>query len=122
VEEIDYDSFDGKPMQGWIVKPPDFDASKKYPLLLEIHGGPHGMYGVEFNHEFQCKPRADSWCSTPTIRAAPHGYGEEFGNIIHTKYPGDDFTDLMKGVDAMIAKGTSIPRSCASPAAAAAAC
>ena len=53
VEEIKYDSFDGKPIDGWIVKPPRFDAGKKYPLLLGIHGGPHAMYGVEFQQEMQ---------------------------------------------------------------------
>jgi dipeptidyl aminopeptidase/acylaminoacyl peptidase len=109
VEEIDYDSFDGKPMQGWIVKPPDFDASKKYPLLLEIHGGPHGMYGVEFNHEFQVQA-ARGFVVLYTNPRGSTGYGEEFGNIIHTKYPGDDYTDLMKGVDAMIAKGYIDPK------------
>lgn len=53
VEELDYDSFDGKPMQGWIIKPPNFDSSKKYPFILDIHGGPHAMYGVGFQHELQ---------------------------------------------------------------------
>jgi dipeptidyl aminopeptidase/acylaminoacyl peptidase len=109
VEELTYDSFDGKPMQGWIVKPPDFDASKKYPLLLEIHGGPHGMYGVEFNHEFQVQA-ARGFVVLYTNPRGSTGYGEEFGNIIHTKYPGDDYTDLMKGVDAMIAKGYIDPK------------
>ena len=109
VEEITYDSFDGKPIQGWIVKPPDFDANRKYPLILEIHGGPHAMYGVEFNHEFQTMA-ARGFVVLYTNPRGSTGYGEEFGNIIHTKYPGDDFTDLMKGVDAMIAKGYIDPK------------
>ncbi len=104
VEEIQYDSFDGKPMQGWIVRPPHFDPAKKYPLLLQIHGGPHAMYGVEFQHEFQTQA-ARGFVVLYTNPRGSTGYGEEFGNIIHTKYPGDDYTDLMKGVDAMIAKG-----------------
>jgi dipeptidyl aminopeptidase/acylaminoacyl peptidase len=109
VEEINYDSFDGKPIQGWIVKPPDFDATKKYPLLLEIHGGPHAMYGVEFNQEFQVQA-ARGFVVLYTNPRGSTGYGMEFGNIIHTKYPGDDYTDLMKGVDAMVAKGYIDPK------------
>jgi len=104
VEEIRWKSFDGKPMQGWLVFPPGFDANRKYPLFLDIHGGPHQMYGVEFTHQmhvfagrgfvvFYSNPRGST------------GYGEEFGNVIHAKYPGDDFKDLMTGVDAVIAKG-----------------
>ncbi len=104
VEEIDYDSFDGRPIQGWIVKPPDFDPHRKYPLLLEIHGGPHAMYGVEFNHEFQMQA-ARGYVVLYVNPRGSTGYGEEFGDVIHTKYPGDDYTDLMKGVDAMLAKG-----------------
>ena len=109
VEEFTYDSFDGRPIQGWIVKPPGFDASKKYPLILEIHGGPHSMYGVEFNHEFQVQA-ARGFVVLYTNPRGSTGYGEEFGNIIHTKYPGDDFTDLMKGVDAVLAKGYIDPK------------
>ncbi len=109
VEEITYDSFDGKPIQGWIVKPPHFDPSKKYPLLLEIHGGPHAMYGVEFQHEMQIHA-GHGYVVLYTNPRGSTGYGEEFGNIIHTKYPGDDYTDLMKGVDAMIAKGYIDPK------------
>jgi dipeptidyl aminopeptidase/acylaminoacyl peptidase len=109
VEEFSYDSFDGKPIQGWIVKPPDFDATKKYPLLLEIHGGPHAMYGVEFNHEFQVQA-ARGFVVLYTNPRGSTGYGEEFGNIIHTKYPGDDYKDLMAGVDAMLTKGYIDPK------------
>jgi dipeptidyl aminopeptidase/acylaminoacyl peptidase len=56
VEEISYDSFDGRPIQGWIVKPSHFDPAQKYALLLEIHGGPHAMYGVEFQRSFKFTP------------------------------------------------------------------
>jgi len=104
VEEFSYDSFDGRPIQGWIVKPPGFDASKKYPLILSIHGGPHAMYGVEFGHEFQVQAGRGFVVLYLNPRGST-GYGEEFGDIIHTRYPGDDFTDLMKGVDAILARG-----------------
>jgi dipeptidyl aminopeptidase/acylaminoacyl peptidase len=109
VEELTYDSFDGKNMQGWIINPPNFDSSKKYPFILDIHGGPHAMYGVGFQHELQIQA-ARGYVVLYLNPRGSTGYGEEFGNIIHTKYPGDDFTDLMKGVDQMITKGYIDPK------------
>jgi acylaminoacyl-peptidase len=109
VEELDFDSFDGKPMQGWIIKPPDFDPSKKYPFILDIHGGPHSMYGVNFQHEYQIQAARGFVVLYMNPRGST-GYGEEFGNIIHTHYPGDDFKDLMIGVDKMIEKGYIDPK------------
>ncbi len=105
VEEIWYkSSLDGKDIQGWIVKPPDFDPSKKYPLILYIHGGPHSMYGVSFNFEFQVHAGAENVVLYTNPRGST-GYGQEFGNIIQYKYPGDDYFDLMSGVDEVIKKG-----------------
>ena len=109
VEELSYDSFDGKSIQGWIIKPPNFDSSKKYPFILEIHGGPHAMYGIGFQHEMQIQAARGFVVLYVNPRGST-GYGEEFGNIIHTKYPGDDFTDLMKGVDKMVEKGYIDPK------------
>jgi dipeptidyl aminopeptidase/acylaminoacyl peptidase len=108
-DEITYDSFDGRTIQGWILRPPGFDPSKKYPLILDIHGGPHAMYGVEFNHQFQTYA-GRGFVVLYTNPRGSTGYGEEFGNIIHTRYPGDDFKDLMAGVDAVLAKGYVDPK------------
>lgn len=105
VEEIWYESsHDKKKIHGWIVKPPDFDPSKKYPLFLEIHGGPFANYGSRFSVEMQI------WAAMGYVvfYANPRGstsYGGDFGNLIHHAYPGDDFFDLNSGVDAVIAKG-----------------
>jgi dipeptidyl aminopeptidase/acylaminoacyl peptidase len=104
VEEIKYKSFDGREIQGWIVKPPDFDASKKYPFILYIHGGPHSMYNVAFNHEFQCHA-ANGYVLLYTNPRGSTGYGQDFGNVIQYNYPGDDYKDLMIGVDEMIKRG-----------------
>jgi dipeptidyl aminopeptidase/acylaminoacyl peptidase len=104
VEEITYKSFDGRTIQGWIIKPPGFDASRRYPLILDIHGGPHAMYGVEFNWQMQVYA-ARGFVVLYTNPRGSTGYGEEFGNIIHARYPGDDYKDLMAGVDAVLAKG-----------------
>jgi dipeptidyl aminopeptidase/acylaminoacyl peptidase len=104
VEEVWYDSVGGKKIQGWIVKPPDFDPNKKYPLILYIHGGPHTMYGVGFNFEFQ-NHAANGYVVLYTNPRGSTGYGEQFGNAIKNAYPGDDYTDLMSGVDEVIKRG-----------------
>jgi dipeptidyl aminopeptidase/acylaminoacyl peptidase len=108
-EEINWKSTDGKPMQGWLIFPPDFDATRKYPMILDIHGGPHMMYGVEFQTLMQAFA-ARGFVVLYTNPRGSTGYGEDFGNIIHTKYPGDDYDDLMTGVDAALAKGFIDPK------------
>ncbi len=109
VEELTFDTFDGKNMQGWIIKPPNFDPSKKYAFILDIHGGPHSMYGVNFQHELQIQAARGYVVLYMNPRGST-GYGEDFGNIIHTHYPGDDYKDLMIGVDKMIEKGYIDPK------------
>ena len=103
-EEIWYTSFDGRRIQGWILKPPGFDAAKKYPLVLQIHGGPHSAYGNTFTHEFQWLA-AKGYVVLYTNPRGSSNYGQEFGNIIQFAYPGDDFKDLMAGVDEVVKKG-----------------
>ena len=104
VEEIKYKSVDGKEIQGWIVKPPQFDPNKKYPLVLRIHGGPHGMYHVGFNYNFQLHAAQDQVVLYTNPRGST-GYGYDFANAIQNAYPGNDYDDLMAGVDAVISKG-----------------
>ncbi|MCG8607095.1 S9 family peptidase [bacterium] len=105
VEEIWYESsHDGRKIQGWIAKPPGFDPSKKYPLLLEIHGGPFANYGDRFSAEVQLFASA-GYVVLYTNPRGSTSYGKEFGNLIHHNYPGEDYDDLMSGVDAVIAKG-----------------
>ncbi len=103
-EEIWYTSFDGKKIQTWVQKPPDFDPAKKYPLILNIHGGPHAAYGWVFDHEFQFMAAKGYVVLYPNPRGSTT-YGQEFGNIIQYKYPGDDYKDLMAGVDEIIKRG-----------------
>lgn len=97
-------SKDGRRIQGWLVFPPDFDPSRKYPLFLEIHGGPFTNYGDRFGIEMQYLA-ARGYVVLYTNPRGSTSYGEEFGNLIHHAYPGDDFYDLMSGVDAAIARG-----------------
>jgi len=105
VEEIWYESSkDGRRIQGWIIKPPHFDPSKKYPLILDIHGGPFADYGDRFDLMKQFFA-ANGYVVLYTNPRGSTSYGEEFGNLIHHAYPGDDFFDLNSGVDAVIKKG-----------------
>ncbi|MEW6732302.1 MAG: S9 family peptidase [Acidobacteriota bacterium] len=105
VEELWYESsFDKRKVQGWIIKPPQFNPAKKYPLILVIHGGPFANYGERFDFEMQ------TWAAKDyvVLYTNPRGstsYGAEFGNLIHHSYPGDDFYDLNSGVDMLISKG-----------------
>jgi len=103
-EEIWYTSFDGKKIHAWVQKPPDFDAAKKYPLILNIHGGPHAAYGFVFDHEFQWMAAKGYVVLYPNPRGST-SYGQQFGNIIQYHYPGDDFRDLMLGVDEVLKRG-----------------
>ena len=103
-EEIKYKSFDGKTIEAWVQKPPNFDPSKKYPLILNIHGGPHTAYGYVFDHEFQWMAAKGYVVLYPNPRGST-SYGQDFGNIIQYHYPGDDYKDLMAGVDELIKRG-----------------
>ena len=103
-EEISYQSFDGKKMQAWVQKPPGFDPAKKYPLILNIHGGPHAAYGYIFEHEFQWMAAKGYVVLYPNPRGSTT-YGQDFGNVIQYHYPGDDYKDLMAGVDEVIKRG-----------------
>ena len=105
VEEIWYESsYDGEMIHGWIVKPPNFDSSKKYPLILEIHGGPHTNYGFHFSSEVQLFA-SKGYVVLYTNPRGSTSYGKEFGNLIHHNYPSQDYDDLISGVDFVIEKG-----------------
>jgi dipeptidyl aminopeptidase/acylaminoacyl peptidase len=104
VERVRYTSSGNTTVDGWVVKPPNFDASKKYPLLMEIHGGPHGAYGVGFNYQFQ-NFAANDYVVLYTNPRGSTGYGSAFGNAIMHAYPSVDYDDLMAGVNAVVTKG-----------------
>lgn len=102
-------SADGLAVQGWIVKPPQFEAGKRYPLLLEIHGGPYANYGPRFAVETQLYAAA----GYVVLYVNPRGstsYGQAFADHIHRNYPSHDYDDLMSAVDATIAKGYVDPQ------------
>jgi dipeptidyl aminopeptidase/acylaminoacyl peptidase len=103
-EAVSWTSFDGKRIEGWLLHPPGFDRTKKYPFILQIHGGPHSAYGNTFTHEFDVMAGR----GYVVLYANPRGssnYGQDFGNVIQYHYPGDDYKDLMAGVDEVLKRG-----------------
>jgi len=110
VEEVIYkSSIDDEEIQGWYLLPPGYDASKKYPLILEIHGGPHLAYGPHFSAEMQRMAAAGYVVFYDNHRGST-GYGERFALLLQGKYSSEyDFADHMSGIDALIAKGVVDP-------------
>ncbi len=95
---------DNHPIETWVQRPPDFDPAKKYPLILDIHGGPHSAYGWVFDQEFQWFAAKGYVVVYPNPRGSTT-YGQKFANVIQYNYPGDDFHDLMDAVDAVVKLG-----------------
>ncbi len=104
MEEVWYGSSGGARVQAWIVKPPAFDPAKKYPLILEIHGGPFAMYNVGFSYMFQ-NFAANGYVVLFVNPRGSTGYGSAFSNGIDHNYPGPDYDDLMAGVDTVVGRG-----------------
>ena len=107
-EEVRYDAADHTPIQGWVIKPPGFQPARKYPLLVSIHGGPHGSYGASFMHELQMYA-AKGYVVLYANPRGSTGYGEAFGNVIQHRWPGDDIGDVLAGVDSLVRAGYADP-------------
>ena len=96
-------SYDGIQIEGWLTLPPGYVEGQRVPLILEIHGGPFAAYGPHFASDNQLYAAA----GYAVLSANPRGstsYGDAFANLIHDNYPGEDYDDLMSGVDAAIAQ------------------
>jgi len=102
-EPIEYEGANGRKIHGWLMKPVDFEAGKKYPLLLEIHGGPHAMYGNTYMNEFQILA-AEGYAVLYVNPRGSHGYGQDFVNAVRGDYGGGDYQDLMLAVDYVLAE------------------
>jgi dipeptidyl aminopeptidase/acylaminoacyl peptidase len=98
-------SFDQRDIDAWVVTPAGFDPARKYPLILEIHGGPFASYGPVFSTDDQLYAAA-GYVVLYTNPRGSTSYGEEFANLIHHDYPGHDYDDLMSAVDAAVATGS----------------
>jgi dipeptidyl aminopeptidase/acylaminoacyl peptidase len=97
-EEISFKSFDGTQIQGWLMKPLGFRDDRKYPLILSVHGGPHGMYGWSFNASFQAYA-AQGYAVLFVNPRGSSGYGQKFSDGTLAEWGGGDYKDLMLGVD-----------------------
>jgi dipeptidyl aminopeptidase/acylaminoacyl peptidase len=104
IEEVWVTSTNNTRVQGWLIKPPNFDPSRKWPMIMEIHGGPHGMYNVGFSYMYQ-NFAANGYVVLYTNPRGSTGYGTDFGNAINKRYPGVDYEDLMASVDTVVNRG-----------------
>jgi len=102
VERVAFKGADGWPVDGFLMKPIGFDPSKRYPMVLSIHGGPAGMYGFDWFHEFQVYA-SRGWAVFFTNPRGSTGYGEKFDRGIQGEWGGKDYIDIMNGVDAVLA-------------------
>lgn len=97
-ESFTYKSVDDWTVHGWIMKPVGFEERKKYPLILEIHGGPHTMYANTYFHEMQMLA-AQGFAVLYVNPRGSHGYGQQFVDAVRGDYGGKDYEDLMAAVD-----------------------
>jgi dipeptidyl aminopeptidase/acylaminoacyl peptidase len=97
-------SVDDFKVHGWIITPPDFDPDQKYPLILEIHGGPYSSYGPSFTPELQLMA-SKGYVVVYTNPRGSTSYGEEFAAYINRNYPSEDYYDLMDAVDYVVDQG-----------------
>jgi dipeptidyl aminopeptidase/acylaminoacyl peptidase len=110
MHEIIYDSsIDGEEIQGWYLTPPGYDSEQSYPLILEIHGGPHSAYGPHFSAEMQRMAAAGYVVFFNNHRGST-SYGERFALLLQNKYSSEyDFADHMSGIDVLIEQGVADP-------------
>lgn len=106
-EEINYNSFDGTQIQGWLMRPPGCSGDRKCPLILSVHGGPHGMYGWSFNASFQVYVARGYGVLYVNPRGSS-GYGQRFSDGTINEWGGGDYRDLMAGVDEVLRKNSWI--------------
>jgi dipeptidyl aminopeptidase/acylaminoacyl peptidase len=107
VEGIWYTASDGVEIQGWLIKPPGFDPTKTYPLAVEIHGGPHAMWGpstMTMWHEWQCLA-AQGYVVFYCNPRGSDGYGYAFRDAIHARWGESDMPDILAGVDHVVSQG-----------------
>src|SRR6185436_8142181 len=109
VERVPFKGADGWDVDGFLMKPVGWEPGRKYPMVLTIHGGPAGMYGFDFFHEFQVYA-SRGWAVFFTNPRGSTGYGEKFERGIEMNWGGNDYVDVMNGVDAALAKYSWIDR------------
>jgi len=108
-ETFEFRGANGWPIEGWILKPPGFDAHQRYPMILEIHGGPCTAYGYTFSQEFQLLA-ARGFVVVYTNPRGSTGYGRDFSKAVSGIWGKEDYEDLMAGVDAVLERGYIDPQ------------
>ncbi len=103
-ERFSYTGVDGWPMEGWVLTPPGFDSSRRYPAVLRIHGGPHAAFGDACSHHGQVLA-ARGYVVVSTNPRGSQGYGEAFTRAVLGDWGGKDAQDILLGLDAVIARG-----------------
>ncbi|HLZ56096.1 MAG TPA: S9 family peptidase [Ktedonosporobacter sp.] len=103
-ERITYAGEGGWPIDGWILKPHNFDPAKQYPLVVEVHGGPHTQYGYGFFHEMQVLV-AEGYVVFYTNPRGSIGYGYDFSNAVRGAWGEKDSIDILLGVDELLKQG-----------------
>ncbi|MCY8309448.1 S9 family peptidase [Bacillus vallismortis] len=106
-EDIQYVTEDGVTVNGWLMKPAQMEEETSYPLILNIHGGPHMMYGHTYFHEFQVLA-AKGYAVVYVNPRGSHGYGQAFVNAVRGDYGGKDYEDVMQAVDEAIKRDPQI--------------
>ncbi len=109
VERVPYKGADDWDVDGFLVKPVGWQEGKKYPMILSIHGGPAGMYGVDWYQEFQVYA-ARGWAVFFTNPRGSTGYGQKFERGIANEWGGKDYADVMRGVETVLQRNPWIDR------------
>jgi dipeptidyl aminopeptidase/acylaminoacyl peptidase len=99
-EVFTYTSADDWSAQGWVIRPAGAEAGKKYPVILEIHGGPQTNYGHMMFHEMQWLA-AQGYAVVYTNPRGSTSYGQEFVNAVRHHYGENDMVDILTGLDAV---------------------
>lgn len=102
-ESIVAEGADGWPVHGWLMKPRGFAEGEKYPLVVNIHGGPHAMYANTFVHEMQLLAARGFGVLYVNPRGS-HGYSQEFVDAVRGDYGGGDYEDIMKSLESVISE------------------
>ena len=109
VERLNYKSVDGVPIDAFLIKPFGWHAGKTYPMVLSVHGGPNGMYGVTWSDELQVFA-ANGYAVFFTNPRGSSGYGENFQRLVDREWGGKAYQDIINGVDAVLTKYSWIDR------------
>ena len=109
-QPITYEGYNGWTVHGWLMKPANYVEGEKYPLIVEIHGGPHTMYANTFFHELQVLA-AQGYGVLYVNPRGSHSYSQQFVDACRNDYGGGDYEDIMAGLDYVLVQNDWIDES-----------